>query len=207
MRRSLLALIVVAVLAASGCGSSGGARSSTTDATTESSGSSSAPPSTSPATTAAAGSGTTFVGSLADEAGVHAGSTVALLAAVRVAHHPGFDRVVFEFKDGVLPDWSVRYTKGPFTEDPSGAPVAVAGSAFLEVELHGASGVDLDTGATSYTGPKVVPGGSATVVQEVARTGDFEALMGWVVGLARQVPFHVSTLLGPARVVVDVAAP
>ena len=57
----------------------------------------------------------------------------------------------------------------------------------------------------TYTGPDRVRG-DTSVVTEVVRTGDFEANLSWAIGVRREVPFRVTVLDGPARVVVDLAA-
>ncbi|MGH9183563.1 MAG: AMIN-like domain-containing (lipo)protein [Acidimicrobiales bacterium] len=130
---------------------------------------------------------------------------MALLTAVRVAGHGGFDRVVFEFRDDRLPGYDVAYAEPPIRQSASGDPVAVGGSAFLAVGFEPASGVDLgDTLEETYTGPRRVRGDTAAVV-EVVHTGDFEANLDWVVGLRGKARYRVETLTGPARVVIDVA--
>jgi len=143
--------------------------------------------------------------SLDPRSGAAAGDAVALLTGVRAARNAGFDRVVFEFAGSNRPKWSVRYVDGPFTADGSGEPVAVAGDAFLEVRMEGGSGVDLDTGEVTYDGPARVAGAGTVRVTEVVRTGDFEAVMTWVIGSNRGVPFRVTVLTGPSRLVVDLA--
>jgi hypothetical protein len=45
--------------------------------------------------------------------------------------------------------------------------------------------------------------GDTTVVTEVKAAGDFEAVLTWVVGLRYRVPFRVSVLDGPPRIVID----
>jgi hypothetical protein len=45
------------------------------------------------------------------------------------------------------------------------------------------------------------------VVREIVRTGDFEAVLTWAVGLDLVRSFRVLTLENPARIVVDFAAP
>lgn len=132
----------------------------------------------------------------------------AFLTAVRAARHDGFDRVVFEF-DGGPPGSEVGYVERPITEDGSGRPVTVDGTAVLEVRMEPArsarlSGEDV---VFTYTGPKRLrPPGTATVV-ELVQTGDFEAVLTWVVGTRERVPFKVTKLSGPPRLVVDVAHP
>jgi hypothetical protein len=43
-------------------------------------------------------------------------------------------------------------------------------------------------------------------VKELVRTGDFEAVLSWAIGLEKQSEFRVQTLDDPARLVVDVAS-
>jgi hypothetical protein len=128
----------------------------------------------------------------------------ALLARVAVGHHDGFDRVVFQFRDeGLVPGYRVEYVQPPLKEDGSGNPVDVAGSAFVVVRMEPASGFDLNTGEGElvYKGPKRLPG--TGVVKEVVRTGDFEAVLSWAIGLDAKVPFLVTTTASPSRLIVD----
>ena len=137
-----------------------------------------------------------------------AGSTeVALLAAVRTARQGNADRVVFEFTADQLPGFDIAYADGPPRASGSGDVVEVEGEAALLVRLEPSSGVDLnDPAATpTYTGPDRVTGDTA-IVTEVVRTGDFEANLEWAIGLREEVPFHVTVLEDPSRVVIDLAA-
>jgi hypothetical protein len=138
--------------------------------------------------------------------GAAEGDGTALLERVAVARHEGYDRVVFQFRNG-LPGYRVAYVDPPLYEDGSGDPVAVAGSAFVLVRMEPASGFDLETGEGElvYTGPRRIAAASAgtATVREVVRTGDFEAVLSWAVGLGDRVDFRVLTLDGPPRLVVD----
>ncbi len=120
-----------------------------------------------------------------------------------VGHHEGYDRVVFQFRGDGLPGYRIEYMEPPFQEDGSGNPVDVAGTAFVVVRMEPASGFDLNTGEGElvYKGPKRLPG--TGVVQEVVRTGDFEAVLSWAIGLEAKVPFLVTTAASPSRLVVD----
>ena len=130
-------------------------------------------------------------------AGAQSAST---LVAVRAGRHPGFDRVVFEFRGGVPATHRVRYVD-QLTEDPSGKPVALAGGANLEVVFQGANAHD-DQGRPTVSPRRFAPG--FTALKEVAQTGDFEAVVSYGLGVDRQRPFKVSTLSGPSRLVIDV---
>ena len=122
------------------------------------------------------------------------------LVDVRAARHPGFDRVVFEFR-GAVPEHTVRYVDR-LVEDGSGNPVSVAGTADLEVVFHGAN-AHTEDGTPSVSPRRFSPG--LTAVKEVAQIGDFEAVVSYGIGLDRRRPLTVSTLSGPSRLVIDVS--
>ena len=130
----------------------------------------------------------------------------ALLNRVAAARHEGYDRVVFQFRNG-LPGYRVEYVEPPLHEDGSGNEIAVAGSAFVLVTMQPASGFDLSTGDGElvYEGPRRIAAADVgtSVVREVVRTGDFEAMLGWAVGLDTRVDFRVRTLDAPPRLVID----
>ena len=122
------------------------------------------------------------------------------LVDVRAGRHPGFDRVVFEFR-GAVPEHQVRYVD-QLVEDGSGNPVSVAGNADLEVVFQGANAHKAD--GTPSVGPRRFSPG-LTAVKEVAQTGDFEAVVSYGIGLDRRRPLTGSTLSGPSRLVIDVS--
>jgi hypothetical protein len=133
-----------------------------------------------------------------------------LLTDVRVGAHGCYERVTFELKpgqgeaDGPV-GWKAAYEPGPITEDGSGRSVNVKGAAFLVVTLS-ATGADLSQEAApaTYTGPTSIEAADATRIRQVRKTGDFEGVVTWVIGLDKKRPFRVSTESGPARVVVDI---
>jgi hypothetical protein len=134
---------------------------------------------------------------------------VAYLTDVRVGRHPAFDRVVWEF-DGDRPAYRAGYVPRPITEDGSGEPIEVRGDAVLQIIFTPASGTDL-TGEDPqpvYQGPERLDAAraGAAVVEELVQTGDFEAALGWAVGIGRKAPFTVSELSDPTRVVIDIAS-
>jgi len=190
-------LLSATLVAASGCGSSdksavpsGGSSTTTTTVTTTTTGG------IDPLT----GAGTTPVRADA------AGSETALLERIALGRHEGYDRVVFRFKND-LPGYRVEYVQPPLKEDGSGNPVSIDGSAVVVVRMEPASGFDLNTGegALVYKGPKRIEGSSAgtSVVKELARTGDFEAVLSWAIGLSDKVDFRVTTAAAPDRLIVD----
>ena len=128
------------------------------------------------------------------------------LTAVRVAHQPGFDRVVFEFAPQAggtahMPAYTVsRQASAQFVKDPSGMPVTMRGSAGLRIVFHGASV------APNYIGSRdLTPG--LPVVQEVEQLGDFEAVLSWGAGLSRASCLRTLELANPTRLVIDVQTP
>ena len=139
----------------------------------------------------------------AGAAGAATVSAVSTLTQIRAAHQPGYDRLVFQFSGGLPAHCSVRYVPQVIA-DASGKPVNVAGSAKLLVRFTPASGHDAQGhvayGAAQRAYP--LPG-----IIQVISAGDFESVLSFGVGVARAEPFHVSTLTGPTRVVVDIRTP
>jgi hypothetical protein len=192
-------VVACALLLVAGCGGS----SSSSEGAPPAAGTTTvtAPTTTAEQTDPLAGAGTSV------EVAPSAAKATALLERVAVGHHEGYDRVVFEFRDEGLPGYRVEYVPPPLKEDGSGDPVDVAGNAFVVVRMEPASGFDLNSGEGEvvYKGPKRIAGSSAgsTVVKEVVRTGDFEAVLSWAVGLESKVDFRVTTAASPARLIVD----
>jgi hypothetical protein len=119
---------------------------------------------------------------------------------VRAATHPGYDRIVFQFVGSGLPKLTVARASPPFVEDASGRTVVVSGRAFLTLKLYDASGYP------TYTGPNSIPAGYPSLTSLV-NTGDYEGYVTWVAGLNGPACYRISTLTGPARIVLDIQAP
>lgn len=193
----IIGVVTVALLAVSGCGGSN---------------KSSAPPGSNsvpsaPATATGSGGTDPLEGAATTPVeGSATGSETALVDRIAVGRHEGYDRVVFEFQNG-LPGYRVQYVQPPLKEDGSGNPVTVKGNAIVVVRMEPASGFDLNTGegVLIYKGPKRIDGAGAgtSVVQELVRTGDFEAVLSWAVGLSDKVDFRVRTATSPSRLIVD----
>lgn len=124
-------------------------------------------------------------------------TTQTVVRDVRVGHHPGCDRVVLEFA-GPMPGYSVRYVPG-VTQDASGQPVQLAGTAFLQVVLR-------PTSTTTHAPQSSISTGFA-VLRQVAGAGDFEGVTSYGIGLGNKQPFLAYRLAGPNRLVIDIAAP
>lgn len=127
--------------------------------------------------------------------------TVPQLVAVRADRHPGVDRLVFEFRNGLPPTRIAEYVP-KLIADGSGHTVPVPGSAKLALRFFDARGHN-DQGGSTYGAARrtyALPG-----VIQVVNTGDWEATLSFGVGLAKKVPFRMYTLTKPSRVVVDFA--
>ena len=140
-----------------------------------------------------------------DELPIHEDATVARanIVDVRMATHDGFDRVVFEFNDG-LPEITLDRAEPPFTHDASGAPIDVEGTSFLRLTMRGGTKQTLE-GTSSYDGPTEFDPGFPTLV-DLVEGGDFEAQSTWYFGLNSEACVQVLALTddGAPRLVIDV---
>jgi hypothetical protein len=136
---------------------------------------------------------------------IHEDATVARanITDVRTGTHDGYDRVVFEFADG-LPEASLERAEPPFTHDPSGLPMEIQGESFLRLILRGGTKQTLE-GTSSYDGPTEFETGYPALVHLI-EGGDFEAQSTWYFGLAAESCVRVLTLSddGTARLVIDI---
>ena len=136
---------------------------------------------------------------------VHVDQTVARanITDVRIGSHEGYDRVVFEFRDG-LPEGSLEVAEPPFTHDASGLPVDVEGESFLRLIMRGGTKQQED-GTSSYSGATDFDPRHPALV-DLVEGGDFEAQSTWYFGLAADSCVRVTTLEddGSARLVIDI---
>lgn len=139
-------------------------------------------------------------------AAVSKASAGSYLTAIRVARHPAYDRVVFQFAGGV-PGYSVRYVTGVMA-DPSARPVLLPGRAYLQVVFHPASEIRQNPSGSppitrTYTGPSTLTPLLPTLLQ-VRAAGDFEGYLTFGIGLSGRARVRAFTLTGPDRVVLDI---
>jgi hypothetical protein len=205
MRPVTIALAAGAVLFAAGCGPTGPVSSASPPPATP------ATPVVGPAAVGPSSGSTTPPDSPAHTANPQPTTSSpsapgGLLQAVRTGRHRDHDRLVFEFGGSDAPVHRLRYVD-QVREDPSDRPVALQGTAFLQVVFDGAT---LDTSpsesdpskAQRYHGPvRLTPG--LPLVKNVAVAGDFERVLSFGVGLARPVGLRVQILTAPTRVVID----
>jgi len=124
------------------------------------------------------------------------------LTAVKVGEHADYDRVAFQFSGG-LPAVTVDRVAAVYT-DPKGTSVALPGQSYLHVVFRGASGVCPQPVQRTWTGPSVLTPYYPQLLV-VSAAGDFEGYLSFGIGLAAQGSYHVFTLTGPDRVVIDVS--
>jgi len=126
------------------------------------------------------------------------------LTAVRTGKHSGYDRVVFQFSGG-LPAVTAERVATVYA-DPRGTPVSLAGKSRLHVVFRGASANCPQPAHRTWTGPSVLtPRYPQLLMIRVA--GDFEGYLSFGIGLAARGGYHVSSLAGPDRVVIDFTHP
>ena len=130
------------------------------------------------------------------------GGTIGGIGVVRVGHHTGFDRVVWQFPGSGRPTYRVHYVDEP-TADGSGDAVDLAGEAYLEVMI-----TTVGIPADSSPRPRKASASSiaGTVVAEALPVyGGFEGYGQAFVGVRdRERPFKVTVLRNPTRLVVDI---
>lgn len=126
-----------------------------------------------------------------------AGSQPTVVTSVRTGHHASYDRMVVTFR-GPVPGWDVRYVSAVHA-DPSDKVVRLEGNARLRVVLRPTS--------TVTHAPQGTWTPHLAEIRQVKGAGDVEGVTSYGVGLAAKRAFHVFTLTGPSRLVIDVRLP
>ena len=116
------------------------------------------------------------------------------LAEVRIGSQASFERVVFDFAAGALPQYTIEQAISFIA--PSGQTVPVQGNTHLAIRFNGAGGMG------SYRGPTTFRPAS-TLIREVKLVEDFEGVLVWGVGLERVSCPRILVLASPTRLVVD----
>jgi hypothetical protein len=146
------------------------------------------------------------LGSFSCELPIIEDATVALanITDVRAGTHADYDRVVFEFADG-LPEFTLDRASPPFTQDASGMPIEVDGESFLRLTMRGGTKQTAE-GTSSYDGPTDFDPDFPALV-DLVEGGDFEAQSTWYLGLSGESCVRVMQLVGEGgspRLVIDV---
>ena len=126
------------------------------------------------------------------------------LTAVRTGKHGRYDRVVFQFSGG-LPAVTTERVATVYA-DPRGTPVSLAGKSRLHVVFRGASANCPQPAHRTWTGPSVLTPRYPQLLM-IRAAGDFEGYLSFGIGLAARGGYHVSSLAGPDRVVIDFTHP
>ncbi len=188
--------VVILVLVAAGCGATG-------------SPSPAAPTATPPGPTAIPTLEASPPPFICDSAVTQPGSVpTALMSGLAAANTAGVGRIEFSFRPAgnvaAVPQVTVKPADPPFTADPSGLPLTVQGTAFLQVVLQGGTALDANMEPT-FEGPfDVTPDGGPIV--EMKRAGDFEAVSTFIVGLSGASCFRILPLDGSSHVVIEIQA-
>jgi hypothetical protein len=127
-----------------------------------------------------------------------------VLSDVNIGREGDVERVVFEFQGPQAPSHEVRWVERPIYTAGEGAEVEIDGEAILEIAMVPASPARIDGEEVEqvYTGGDIVQGAGG-VINEAVMFGAFESRLEWAIGLQREVPYRVSALTNPTRVVVQ----
>lgn len=164
-------------------------------------------PTASPGTAASAVTArSTAAGSTAqlDDASRACAQPGSYLTAVRTGKHRGYNRVVFQFSGG-LPAVTAERVATVYA-DPRGTPVPLAGKSRLHVVFRGASANCPQQAHRTWTGPSVLTPRYPQLLM-IRAAGDFEGYLSFGIGLAARGGYHISSLAGPDRVVIDFTRP
>lgn len=118
---------------------------------------------------------------------------------VRTANDGTFDRIVFDERFSPS-GYHVRYVKH-ITADASGKPVHLRGKFFISVSFPGTS---TSGAAGTPTNVHRVYTPALPEVVQIKKTGDFEDVVSFGIGLRHRNGFRVFVLHAPLRVVIDV---
>lgn len=213
---SAAAVAAAAAIVAAGCGSTSSSSETTTTPPPAPPTTAATPPATTAATTTTAAPPTT-TGACATPPGADTTrregghpSATQFLTAVSVTADGCLDRVTFTFRRDRAeePGYSVEYRPRDvaLVEDGSGKQLSEQGTAFLVVRLEPSMTADIANGdlVFTYKGPRRLRPEGTAHVQEVLKTGDFEGVVTWAIGLDAERPFSVSTSGSPPRLVVSI---
>ena len=142
-----------------------------------------------------------FQGTLTATRRARLGSPIAQLKSVRVTADSGYDRVVFEFADSVVPGYVIEYPEGPIRQCGSGDEVSLIGPGRRGVRLEPAQAHD-DSGNSTIPDREWAP--RLPAIHERKVVCDFEGQVELAIGVAARRPYRVTELAPSAHIVVDV---
>ena len=125
------------------------------------------------------------------------GPAVAYISAVRTGTHAGYDRITFQFSNGVPGDIRIApQSSATFQQGASGRSVTLNGTAGALLTIDGADE------HTSYSGSTDFKTGYPTL-QEASQVQDFEGVVQWGLGTSQVPCYRAFFLANPWRLVVD----
>lgn len=131
---------------------------------------------------------------------------IAYLSGLEAANGDIAGLIVFTFAPSgnvaATPDVTIRPVSPPFTRDPSGLPLAVEGTHFLQVILQGGTALDANFQPT-FEGPFDIALEGGPIV-EMKRAGDYEAVSTFIVGLDGPPCARILPPDGTGRLVIEV---
>jgi len=142
-----------------------------------------------------------FAGTTAATHRPSAGQPPAILRAARIAGHPGYDRIVFEFEGPGVPGYHVEYHDTPVRRCGSGDLVDLPGSGRLVVRLEPARAHD-EGGNPTVIDRTLAP--ALAAVQRMTMICDFEGQVTWALGVDGVAPYRVLEVAQPSRLILDV---
>jgi hypothetical protein len=137
-------------------------------------------------------------------------SGVMLLTDVAATGESCGDRLVFSFRPdrADVPGYRVEYRprESALVEDGSGNRLDAEGAAFLVVRIEPAATADISGNGLvfTYKGPRRFKPDGTSHVRELVKSGDFESVVTWAVGLDGRRPFSVTTSASPPQLVVEI---
>lgn len=128
-----------------------------------------------------------------------AAGAVPVLVGVRAAQPARYDRIVFDFRDGLPRNVRAAYVPS-LIQDASGRRIPMPGRAILQVRMRLANAHDQHGGPSA---PRALTLALRNAMQ-IRLAGDFEAVVSYGIGLAQRRPFHLLALRRPDRIVLDI---
>ena len=189
-QRARLTVVVALLVATAGCGSGSEQSARPSAGPTTAAPSSSAAATPTPSTSAVPfPANTSPDGGDADPQGVVPSFR---LTGLELTAEDGFDRLVVQLDGAGVPEWHVAY--GP-PENDNGAPVTMAGDAFLHLTMY----------VGTEAAPPVPSVSGSGLIAEAGDVGLFEGIEDVLIGVrGGPLPFRAFTMTQPGRIVIDV---
>jgi len=139
-------------------------------------------------------------GFVLDEAHGLGSGGFAMQTDVRAASHPGYDRIVFEFDEDVIPVYDIEYVTETQYTCGQGAPVALEGGAVLRVRFTNAR---INDDAGNLTIPSRTLDAGLPQLDEAREICAFEGQVTWLLAVDAERPFRLLVMQDPGRIAID----